>query len=87
MIDNKDLHRFELVENGLTAFADYRMRDGKYLLPHVEADPALRGTGAAPRLMAAIVEHARTKKLTLVPRCGYALAWFKRHPDAADVLD
>jgi len=87
MIDNTELHRFELVENGLTVFADYRIRDGKYLLPHVEADPALRGTGAASRLMAEIVEHARAEKLTLVPRCSYALAWFKRHPDAADVLD
>lgn len=87
MTDNKELQRFELVENGLTVFADYRLRDGKYLLRHVEADPALRGTGAAARLMAAIVEHARAQKLTLVPRCSYAVAWFKRHPDAADVLD
>ncbi|HEX3754052.1 MAG TPA: GNAT family N-acetyltransferase [Rhizomicrobium sp.] len=87
MIDNKAEQRFELVENGLTVFADYRVRDGKYLLPHVEADPALRGTGAAGRLMAAIVEHARAQKLSLVPRCSYAMAWFKRHPDAADVLD
>lgn len=87
MIDNKEQQRFELVENGLTVFADYRVRDGKYLLPHVEADPALRGTGAAGRLMAAIVEHARAQKLTLEPRCSYARAWFKRHPDAADVLD
>jgi uncharacterized protein len=87
MEDNKELHRFELVENGLTVFADYRIRDGKYLLPHVEADPALRGTGAAGRLMEAIVAHARAEKLTLAPRCSYALAWFKRHPGAADVLD
>jgi predicted GNAT family acetyltransferase len=87
VIDNTQLHRFELIENGLTVFADYRIRDGAYLLPHVEADPALRGTGAAGRLMTAIVDHARTEKLTLVPRCSYALAWFKRHPDAADVLD
>jgi uncharacterized protein len=87
MEDNKQLHRFELTENGLVVFAEYRIRDGKYLLPHVEADPALRGTGAAGRLMAAIVDHARAQKLTLVPRCSYALAWFKRHPDAADVLD
>ncbi|HEX4273680.1 MAG TPA: GNAT family N-acetyltransferase [Rhizomicrobium sp.] len=87
MEDNKQLHRFELIENGLVVFADYRTRDGKYLLPHVEAEPALRGTGAAGRLMEAIVAHARAEKLILVPRCSYALAWFKRHPDAADVLD
>jgi predicted GNAT family acetyltransferase len=87
VIDNKELHRFELVESGLIVFADYRIRDGLVLLPHVEADPALRGTGAADRLMQAIVGHARAGKLTLVPRCSYARAWFQRHPDAADVLE
>ena len=86
MIENRQLQRFELTENGLIVFADYRIRDGLYLLPHVEADPALRGTGAADRLMQAIVAHARTEKLTLMPRCSYARAWFDRHPDAADVL-
>ncbi len=87
MIDNAEKLRFELAENGLTAFADYRRHDNRYVIVHVEADPALRGTGAAGRLMAAIVAQAREKNLQIVPRCAYAVAWFKRHPDAADVLE
>jgi len=87
MIDNPEQHRFELSENGLTVFAEYRQHDNRYVLTHVEADPALRGTGAAARLMEAIVALAREKKFQIVPRCAYAVAWFKRHPDAADVLD
>lgn len=87
MIDNKDQSRFELEENGLLAWANYRIRDGAYVIPHVEADPALRGTGAAGRLMQQIVEQARTNQLVIVPRCSYARAWFQRHPEAADVLD
>ena len=87
MIDNKDKNRFELEENGLLAWADYRIRDGKYLLPHVEAEPPLRGTGAAGRLMQAIVDHARAGQLVLEPRCYYARIWFQRHPEASDVLD
>ena len=86
MIDNKDESRFELEEDGHLAFAEYRIRDGRYLIPHVEADPALRGTGAAQRLMQHIVEHARAENLVIVPRCSYALAWFERHPEAEDVL-
>jgi predicted GNAT family acetyltransferase len=85
MIDNTDRNRFELVENGLTVFTDYRRHDDRYILIHVEADPALRGTGAAARLMEQIVAHARQNKFQIVPRCAYAVAWFKRHPDAADV--
>jgi predicted GNAT family acetyltransferase len=87
MIDNQAESRFELMENGLFAWAEYRVRDGKYVLPHVEADPPLRGTGAAGRLMQAIVDHARAERLVLVPRCSYARAWFQRHVEAQDVLD
>ncbi len=87
MIDNKDASRFELEENGLMAWAEYRIRDGKYVIPHVEADPPLRGTGAASRLMQQIVDHARADQLAIVPRCSYARVWFARHPEAEDVLD
>ena len=85
MIDNKDQSRFELEENGLLAFAEYRIRDGATVIPHVEADPELRGTGAAGRLMQQIVEHARAHQLVIVPRCSYARIWFQRHPEADDV--
>jgi predicted GNAT family acetyltransferase len=87
MIDNKEASRFEREENGLMVWAEYRIRDGKYLIPHVEAEVPLRGTGAAGRLMQEIVELARTQELVIVPRCSYARAWFQRHPEAVDVLD
>jgi uncharacterized protein len=87
MIDNKEECRFEREENGLLVWADYRIRDGVYQIPHVEADPPLHGTGAAGRLMQEIVDHARAQQLVIVPRCSYARAWFKRHPEAQDVLD
>ncbi|HEY2836106.1 MAG TPA: GNAT family N-acetyltransferase [Rhizomicrobium sp.] len=86
MIDNDDRHRFEAEESGKLVFANYREHDGCFLLTHVEADPALRGTGAAARLMEAIVAHARAHDLKLVPRCSYAVAWFQRHPNAEDVV-
>lgn len=86
MIDNEEKHRFENQESGLTVFANYRDHDGLTVITHVEADPALRGTGAASRLMEAIVAFARDHSLKLVPRCSYAVAWFRRHPDARDVL-
>lgn len=86
MIDNQELHRFEIAENGHLAFANYRTHDGRYVLTHVEADPELRGTGAAARLMQAIIAHARANHLKLVPRCSYAVAWFARHPEVSDLI-
>lgn len=84
--DNRTARRFEMVENGATVFADYRRDGTRLVLPHVEAAPSLRGTGAAGRLMDALVVHARHNGLTLTPTCSYAAAWFRRHPEAHDVL-
>jgi predicted GNAT family acetyltransferase len=86
MIDNAEQQRFELIENGLLVFANYRRHDSRLVLLHFEADPALRGQGAASRLMDQIVAHARSNALQLVPRCSYAVEWFKHHPEAADIL-
>ena len=86
IVDNSERHRFEQEENGKLVFASYRMQDGAYALVHVEADPDLRGTGAAGRFMAALIQHARENGLKLAPYCSYARAWFQRHPEAGDLL-
>jgi predicted GNAT family acetyltransferase len=83
---NSDKRRFELVSPAGMALADYVESKGNLLLPHVETDPALRGSGVAGRLMQAVVEHARQSKVKLVPTCPYAVAWFDRNPEARDVL-
>ena len=77
--------RFELQENGALAFADYREQDGRMIIPHVEAAHALRGSGAAGRLMAGVVDAARRRGLKIVPLCGYADAWMRRHPETQDL--
>lgn len=86
VIDNPARNRFELQENGETVFANYRRTGLHVVIPHVEAPHALRGTGAAGRLMAGIVEHARAEGFKVTPTCSYAFAWFHRHKDAQDVL-
>ena len=69
-----------------TVFADYAVQGSTRSILHVEADPALRGTGAAGRFMQALAEHARAEGLKLAPRCSYAVAWLKRHPEFDDVV-
>ena len=85
VVDNSEHHRFELEEDGYLAFATYRRDGDRYAIPHVEAAPELRGKGTAGRLMDGIVALARERGFRIVPTCPYAIAWFKRHPDAADV--
>ena len=86
VIDNEAARRFELEENGHTAFATYRRRDDIVTIPHVEAPVELQGKGTAGRLMEGIAALARTNGFKIVPTCPYAVAWFRRHPEAADVL-
>ena len=71
--------RYELEVDGLIAFADYQRSGQTLVIPHVEAAPALRGSGAAGRLMAKVAETARAEGLKIVPLCGYAAAWLKRN--------
>jgi predicted GNAT family acetyltransferase len=87
VIDNTERSRFELEEQGELAFANYRRVDGKLVLPHVEAAPALRGTGAAGRLMEGVLATARAEGLKVVPLCSYAAAYIRRHSRHQDLLE
>ncbi|MEI9963801.1 MAG: GNAT family N-acetyltransferase [Caulobacteraceae bacterium] len=86
VVDNTARQRFELTEQGLTAFADYRLQGGRLVLPHVEAPVALRGTGAAGRLMTGVLEIARARGLKVVPHCPYAAVFIQRHPQYQDLV-
>lgn len=82
--DNIAQHRFELVENGMTAFADYRVAGDVMFIDYVESPPALRGTGAAGRLMAGVAGFAKERDLKMHPICGYAASWLHKHTEYRD---
>lgn len=93
MTDFRDVRADQRFEQGFAdpegqlriVFADYAVQGQTRAILHVEADPALRGTGAAERFMQSLAEHARTEGLKLAPRCSYAVAWLKRHPEFDDL--
>jgi predicted GNAT family acetyltransferase len=94
MTDFRDVRANQRFEQGYadpdgqirTVFAHYAVQGDTRVILHVEADPALRGSGAAGSFMRAMAEHARAEKLKLAPRCSYAVVWLKRHPEFEDVL-
>lgn len=86
VLDNTEQHRFELEEQGLIAFADYRLHGERVVIPHVEAPEALRGTGAAGRLMTGVLELIRDRGQKVVPVCPYAVAFIRRHPEFQDLV-
>ena len=84
--DNAERSRFELDMNGQVVFANYRRQGNVLAIYHVEAPPPLRGTGAAGKLMRGIAEAARQGGHKIVPYCGYAAVWLRRHKEYRDLL-
>jgi len=84
--NNAEHSRYELIEQGLTAFADYRVAGERLIIDHVETPVPLRGGGTAGRLMQAVVDDVRGRCLKVTPICSYAVAWLRRHPETQDLL-
>jgi hypothetical protein len=78
--------RYEMDEQGLTSWADYRRSGDRLFIDHVESPVPLRGSGAAGRLMAALAADAQARGLKLTPICSYAAAWLHRHAEFRDLL-
>ena len=79
---------FFIEQNGrevadLTYFWD---GDKRIVLAHSEVAEELRGQGAGKQLVAAAVEFARERGITLVPICPYAKSVIERVPEYQDVL-
>ena len=93
MTDFRDVLARQRFEQGFTdaegrtrtVHADYAAQGDTRIILHVEAEPELRGTGAASAFMRALAEHARAEGLKLAPRCSYAVVWLKRHPEYDDI--
>lgn len=94
MTDFRDVTAEQRYEQGFAdgeghmrrVWADYSVQGSRRAILHVEAEPELRGSGASGRFMQSLADHARAEGHVLTPICGYAVAWFKRHPDQGDVL-
>jgi uncharacterized protein len=86
LVDNDALSRFEMRFADGLAYADYAKEPGVLRILYVFAEDSLRGTGAAGRLMEAVMAYAREHDLKVVPVCGYAAAWISRHTQWHDLL-
>jgi len=62
------------------------MPNFSFVILYVESPPALRGSGAAGRLMTAVAQDARAKALKITPICGYAAAWLRRSKEFSDLV-
>lgn len=74
-------HRFEAEVEGQLSVADYTLQGDTIVFTHTYTPPELRGRGIAEKLVRAALEHAREKKLRVVPACSYVDIFMQRHSE------
>lgn len=84
--DNTEQEQFERQVGDQVVFATYRLDGDVLTIKYVEAPEALRGSGEAGKLMQDVMGHARSKGYKVIPICGYAVSWIRRHPEVQDLL-
>jgi predicted GNAT family acetyltransferase len=83
--DNSERSRFELVEQGHVAFADYAVEGGVITFTHTVVPPALQGMGIGSRLIEGALSAARERGLKVRPQCSFVAAFIARHSEWADL--
>jgi len=81
IVDEKDVSRFALDEDGYVAQLVYRLDGDRLVLEHAEVPGELGGRGIGGRLVRAALTRAEEEHLTVVPECSYARKWLEDHPD------
>lgn len=74
-------HRFTTDVDGELGYLEYERAGEVMVITHTIVPPAIGGRGIAARLVQAALAHAREAGLKVDPRCSYADAWMRRHPE------
>ncbi len=59
---------------------------GTVEITHTYVDETLRGRGLAGKLMERLITYLQRNQLKAYPSCSYAVDWFAKHSEAADLL-
>lgn len=84
--DNTAKHQFELIADGHTALAAYRLAPGVITFTHTEVPEALGGRGIGSQLAKGALDQVRARGLKVVPRCPFIKAYIEKHPEYADLV-
>jgi uncharacterized protein len=81
-LNDKGRGKFLVEENGeQLGEMEVAIADEKLIAYHTEVLPKAEGKGLAKKLLANMVEYARSHNLKVVALCPYVHAQFKRHED------
>ena len=77
---------FTVEVDGYVGVLNYDLRGDTMTVTHTLVPEAIGGRGIAAELMRVALETARAEGWKVVPMCSYAVAYLRRHPEYADLL-
>jgi predicted GNAT family acetyltransferase len=84
--DNPAKNRFEIIVDGYTALAAYRLKPGVIAFTHTEVPKELGGRGIGSQLAKGALDQVRARGLKVVPLCPFIKAYIEKHPAYQDLL-
>lgn len=84
--DNPALHRFELVLDGFTAFAEYKREPGTITFVHTVVPDELGGRGVGSALARGALDLVRKTGEKVIAKCPFIAAFIKKNPPYQDLL-
>lgn len=82
IVDNPDVHRYELRHDGsVVGIVQYRIDGDIMTIPHVEVAGHLRGTGVSGPFLDAVLARIEARGMKVIPTCGYAASHIAARPE------
>ena len=86
--NNEEESQFETTVDGHTALAAYDLEEpNRIVFTHTEVPEELSGRGLAAEIVRTALQHARERKLTVVPQCAYVASYIKRNPEYGELTE
>ena len=84
--ENTAERRFELVEEGGTAFVTYILEGNSITFTHTIVPEELEGRGLGTRLVQGALDEARERGLRVVPACSFVRHFIETHEQYQDLV-
>ena len=78
--------RFEIAQDGHTAYLEYNLAGKVLQLIHSEVPEALRGRGLATELAKSALDWARDNAVKVDVICPSVAAYIEKHPEYSDLV-
>ena len=84
--ENVEEHRFELAEEGGTAFVTYILEGDSITFAHTMVPEEMEGRGVGSRLVRGALDEARERGLKVVPACSFVRHFIDTHEQYQDLV-